>query len=73
MPYAGGETNASTLTLRSVGLVTPMPEEGIAKRLEGVSSPLGGVCGDGSDDVDGGVEGLKRPGLERFETARERL
>ncbi|KAL8643509.1 MAG: hypothetical protein Q9226_008321 [Calogaya cf. arnoldii] len=75
LPCGGGENfNASTLTLRSVGLVTPMPEEAIAERLsEGVSSPLGGVGGDGSVDMDGDVEGVERSGLERFETARERL
>lgn len=61
--------NASTLTLKSVGLVTPMPEEGIAKMLgEGMYSPLGGVGGDGSMVA----EEMKRPGLETFETARER-
>ncbi|KAI4249569.1 MAG: hypothetical protein L6R42_008929 [Xanthoria sp. 1 TBL-2021] len=68
-PLHGEGFNPSTLTLRSVGLTTPMPDEGIEKRLgEGLMvTPLKWACGgDGSGDAE---LRTKRPEIERFETA----
>ncbi|KAL9633626.1 MAG: hypothetical protein Q9204_003317, partial [Flavoplaca sp. TL-2023a] len=71
----GEGMNASMVTLKSVGIATPMVEEGRERMLgEGLR-----VGVDGTDGVDGvdetkdrdGDEGLKRPKIERFETARE--
>ncbi|CAO1597052.1 hypothetical protein XANCAGTX0491_000881 [Xanthoria calcicola] len=71
--HGGGDFNASTLTLKSVGLATPMPEEGVEKRLgEGsTSTPIKGpIAGDGAEDAE---PGAKRPEMERFETAKSTL
>lgn len=71
--HGGGDFNASTLTLKSVGLASPMPEEGLEKRLgEGsTSTPINGPgAGDGAGDAE---PGAKRPEIERFETAKSSL
>ncbi|KAL8810055.1 MAG: hypothetical protein Q9200_002888 [Gallowayella weberi] len=73
LPAQNDGANASTLTLRSVGLVTPMAEVGIGRRLGyGSINP--------HDDSSAGIETTgrsqtteKRPQIERFETAREEL
>ena len=69
--------NASMVTLKSVGIATPMVEEGRERRL-GFTT---GGGGDGVDehgwdekkDMNGvvGDVGANRPVLERFGTARE--
>ncbi|KAL8676216.1 MAG: hypothetical protein Q9186_007249 [Xanthomendoza sp. 1 TL-2023] len=70
LPTLTDGANASTLTLRSVGLVTPMPEVGIERRLG-----YGSMDDDNSNHDSGPKSSLgqmqKRPGIERFETARE--
>ncbi|KAL8798293.1 MAG: hypothetical protein Q9182_006785 [Xanthomendoza sp. 2 TL-2023] len=66
LPAQTDGANASTLTLRSVGLVTPMAEIGFEKRLG-----YGSI--DASDSRAGTGTTEKRPRVERFETAREEL
>ena len=68
----GEGMNASMVTLKSVGLATPM-EEGREKRLgEDLRVGADGMDGvDGVDERKDRDEGPRRPEIERFETARE--
>ncbi|KAL8865129.1 MAG: hypothetical protein Q9198_009464 [Flavoplaca austrocitrina] len=70
LPMQGEGMNASMLTLKSVGIATPMVEEGTERRLgEGLRVGADGM--DGVDERKDADEGPKRPEMERFETARE--
>ncbi|KAL8910030.1 MAG: hypothetical protein Q9171_004656 [Xanthocarpia ochracea] len=73
-PFYGHGANASTLTLKSVGLASPMPEEGIDKRLGDVPivtpTKARGVA---DEQRDGTSELDKRPEIDRFETAKSTL
>ncbi|KAL8728093.1 MAG: hypothetical protein Q9166_005618 [cf. Caloplaca sp. 2 TL-2023] len=73
VPTQGDSTNASTMTLKSVGLATPMPEEGIDRRLG--ERYMGSPTQARNEVGEGGKVNTseKRPEMERFETARSTL
>ncbi|KAL8877994.1 MAG: hypothetical protein Q9192_008547, partial [Flavoplaca navasiana] len=74
LPMQGEGVNASMVTLKSVGIATPTVEEGRERKLgEGMRVGVDGADGmDGVDErKDRDEEVLKRPEMERFETARE--
>ncbi|KAL8790950.1 MAG: hypothetical protein Q9213_000375 [Squamulea squamosa] len=66
-------TNASTFTLKSVGLGSPMPDEGIDKRLGYGSIITPTNKGDEVGNPKHRVLEAEKPQMERFETARSTL
>ncbi|KAL8767075.1 MAG: hypothetical protein Q9209_006302 [Squamulea sp. 1 TL-2023] len=65
--------NASTLTLKSVGLATPVPVEGIDKRLGYGSVMTPRNKDDELGETENRVSETERPQMERFEAAKSTL